>query len=521
MNAKARRAFVGIDAGTTGCTVMIFDEHGNQLGHGYKEYPCVSPRPAWSEQDVDAVWEGICAASQQATSAANLPADAYASIGFSSQRGTFITLDADKNPIGTSIVWNDGRAVAYQALFGEEISPRDYHTHTGMQLSPLWAAAKIAWLRDNEPERFEKTRWFANGQEYFLYRLGAEAWETDPASLTLNGMMEIDKLDWSDRVLALCGIGRDRLPPVGIPSGYAGKVSRAAAEATGLPEGTPLCRGAGDQQCAAIGAGVIKQGMAEFTVGTSGVMVAHLDGLDRIKGRNLWWGGHGVPNAWDIEGAAFSLGACLKWWRNTLGSDDVSESVRSGRSPYSIMVEEASKSPPGAKGLMFHSFLTSQVTPYYDAVSRGGFLGIGIYHSRPDLIRALLEGCAHEMKMVVNAFQSDIDGGITDFRLTGGGTKSNGFVQIMTDIIGLPARVTRERECTVLGAAILGAFGAGAFSSIEEAVGAMVQVEADFEPKQMNHTLYDDQHQIYRGLYEAIASAGQYQKLADFSARYY
>jgi xylulokinase len=228
-----------------------------------------------------------------------------------------------------------------------------------------------------------------------------------------------------------------------------------------------------------------------------------------------------VPNAWDIEGAAFSLGACLKWWRNTLGSDDVSESVRSGRSPYSIMVEEASKSPPGAKGLMFHSFLTSQVTPYYDAVSRGGFLGIGIYHSRQDLIRALLEGCAHEMKMVVNAFQSDIDGGITDFRLTGGGTKSNGFVQIMTDIIGLPARVTRERECTVLGAAILGAFGAGAFSSIEEAVGAMVQVEADFEPKQMNHTLYDDQHQIYRGLYEAIASAGQYQKLADFSARYY
>ena len=161
-----------------------------------------------------------------------------------------------------------------------------------MQLSPLWSAAKIAWLRDNEPDVFARTRWFANGQEYFLHRMGAEEWVTDPASLTLNGMMEIGKLDWSDRILALCGIDRDRVPPVGIPSGQAGMVSADGRGQTGLPAGIPLCRGAGDQQCAAIGAGVVDQGMAEFTVGTAGVMVAHLDGLDRIQGRNLWWGGH-------------------------------------------------------------------------------------------------------------------------------------------------------------------------------------------------------------------------------------
>ena len=133
----------------------------------------------------------------------------------------------------------------------------------------------------------------------------------------------------------------------------------------------------------------------------------------------------------------------------------------------------------------------------------------------------MLEGCANEMRMVVDAFESDIDGGITDFRLTGGGTKSNGFVQIMTDIIGKPAHVTRERECTVLGAAILGAFGSGAFATIDEAVEAMVHVEASFEPNRANKALYDDQHRIYRGLYEAIANAGQYQALADFVAKYY
>jgi len=521
MSGGATKAFVGIDAGTTGCNVMIFDERGGVLGSGYQEYPCIAPHPGWSEQDLDVVWEGICTASKQATSQAGLPAEAYQSIGFSSQRGTVCILDENKRPLANSIVWNCGRALKYQEIFSREISAWDYQTLTGMQLSPLWTAAKIAWIRDNEPALFEKTRWFANGQEYFLHRLGAEEWVTDPASLTLNGMLDIHKLDWSDRVLELCGIGRDRVPPVGIPSGMAGKVSREASLLTGFPQGVAICRGAGDQQCAAIGAGVIRQGMAEFTVGTSGIMVAHLDSLDRIKGRNLWWGGHGVPNAWDIEGGAFSLGACLKWWRNNLGRDELDVGHSSGRSPYSVMVEQAGKSPPGANGLMFHSFLSSQVTPYYDAAARGGFFGVGLYHTRQDMIRALLEGCSHEMKMVVDAFQTDIDGGITDFRITGGGSKSDGFVQIMTDIIGMPAKVTRERECTVLGAAILGACGSGFFNSIDEAVDAMVAVEASFEPNMKVRDLYDDHHAIYRGLYDALAKAGQYQNLVDFAARYH
>lgn len=517
---SATKAFVGIDAGTTGCTVMVFDEKGNGVGHGYEEYPCSSPKPGWVEQDLDAVWRGICSASRQAVQKADLPADAYHSVGLSSQRGTFAMLDEDKQPLANSIVWNCGRALEYQQRFAQEISAEDYQTHTGMQLSPLWAAAKIAWFRDHSPNVFGKTRWFANGQEYFLHRLGAEEWVTDPASLTLNGMMDIRKLDWSDRVLALCGIDRDRLPPVGIPSGVAGRLSRAAAEETGLPEGIVLCRGAGDQQCAAIGAGVIRQGMAEFTVGTSGVMVAHLDSVDRIKGRNLWWGGHAVPGAWDIEGGAFALGASLRWWRDHLGRNETDESRRSGRSPYAIMVEEAARSRPGANGVLFHSFLASQVTPYYDAVARGGFFGLGLHSERADLIRALLEGCAHEMRMVVDAFQSDIDGGIDDFRLTGGGTKSDGFVQIMTDVIGLPSKVTRERECTVLGAAILGAYGSGAFSTIDEAVESMVQVENVFDPNLQLNELYREQHAIYRGVYEAIAASGQYAAINAFAAKH-
>ncbi|MCF8481994.1 MAG: hypothetical protein K9H25_16335 [Rhodospirillum sp.] len=521
MPSRAHRVFVGIDAGTTGCTVMIFDEMGRSLGQGYKEYPCVSPRSGWIEQDMEEVWKGICEASRKAVAQADLPAEAYHSVGLSSQRGTFAMLDENKEPLGNSLVWNCGRAVGLEEEIRAEFPELGEHqTHTGMQVSPLWSAAKIMWLRKKNPDLFAKTRWFVNGQEYFLRRMGAEEWVTDPASLTLNGMMDIAKLDWSDRILTLCGIDRDRLPPVGIPSGRAGRLSRTAAEETGLPEGVILCRGAGDQQCAAIGAGVIKQGMAEFTVGTSGIMVAHLDSLDRIKGDKLWWGGHGVPGAWDIEGGAFSLGACLRWWRDILGADELMESARKGCSVYSTMVDAAQNSKPGANGVLFHSFMASQVTPHYDAVARGGFLGLGLYHERRDLIRAMLEGCANEMRMVFDAFQSDVDGGITDFRLTGGGTKSDGFVQIMTDIIGQPVKVTRERECTVLGAAILGACGSGAFDSIEEAVGSMVRLEGAFEPNSNLMPLYEEQHQIYQGFYKAAADTGQYAALNDFAQKF-
>lgn len=517
---SARKVFVGVDAGTTGCTVMIFDETGHAVGHGYQEYDCTSPQPGWIEQDMEAVWKGICSAAKQAVAQADLPVEAYHSLGLSSQRGTFAMLDADKRPIGNSLVWNCGRALKQvDGLQREFPGLNEHQAHTGMQISPLWSAAKIAWLRDKRKSDFDRARWFANGQEYFLHRMGAEDWATDPASLTLNGMMDIATLDWSDRILNVIGIDRDRLPPVGIPSGHVGTLSKRAAEETGLPAGLILCRGAGDQQCAAIGAGVIKQGMAEFTVGTAGVMVAHLDSVERIKGNKLWWGGHGVPGAWDIEGGAFCLGACLRWWRDRLGRNELDDAARRKTSVYSVMVDHAQTSRPGANGVLFHSFMASQVTPYYDAVSRGGFLGLGLYHERADLIRALLEGCANEMRMVFDAFQSDVDGGITDFRLTGGGTKSDGFVQIMTDIIGQPAKVTRERECTVLGAAILGAFGSGAFATIDEAVDAMVVVESEFEPNNNLRALYDEQHGIYRGFYEAMASSGQYAALNEFAEK--
>lgn len=514
-------AFIGIDAGTTGATVGIYDESGAEIAGGYQEYPCIYPHAGWVEQDMAAVWKGICRASKQAIKAAGLPAEAYKSVGLSSQRGTFGLLDKRKRPLVPSIVWNDGRAQAYEAKFAETLSPAEYQKQTGMPLAAAWAAAKIAWMRDNRPDVFEQTRWVVNGQEYFLYLLGADAWATDPASLTLNGMMDIRNLDWNDTVLSMCGLTRDMVPPVATTAAQAGTVSAAASRATGIPQGTPICRGAGDQQCAAVGAGVIRQGMAEFTVGTSAVMVAHVDSVDRVTSDKLFLGGHGVPGMWDLEGAAFAAGVCLRWWRDMLGIEERAQAKKARTSPYSVMVDVAMKAPAGAKGLIYHPFMQGQVTPYYDVTAKGGYLGLRLDHDRADIIRAVLEGVSNEMRMIVDTFQAGMKGGVTEFRLTGGGTKSPGFVQIMTDVIGMPAGVPKVRDCTVLGAAILGAVGAGHFSSVEEAAGAMVKLESTYEPDQANRALYEDQHELFKCGYESLVSGKAYQAMYDYNEKYF
>ena len=165
--------------------------------------------------------------------------------------------------------------------------------------------------------------------------------------------------------------------------------------------------------------------------------------------------------------------------------------------------------------------MQGQVTPYYDVTAKGGYLGIRLDHDRADIMRAVLEGVSNEMRMIVDTFQEGMKGGVTELRLTGGGTKSAGFSQIMADVIGIPAGIPKVRECTVLGAAILGAVGGGQFASVAEATDAMVSLESVVEPNKHSRALYEDQHQLFKSGYTSLSGGGAYQGMYDFNAKYF
>jgi xylulokinase len=274
---KSTEYLAGIDAGTTGTTVMLVDVDGCLAGSAYREYPCIYPHPGWVEQDVGLVWEMVCEACREVIAKAGIDPKLVRSIGISSQRGTFVCVDKDIRPLHNSIVWNDTRATVQASKLLAKIGPDEYQRVTGMPISALWTASKIMWLIENEPEIVEASHKIINGQEFLLSRLGAATLYSDPSSLTLNGMMDIGRLNWSEEIVHALGLSMDKLPPMTTPACQEGVVSEEAAASTGFSPGTPICRGGGDQQCAAIGSGIIHEGMAEITVGTAAMMVAHID----------------------------------------------------------------------------------------------------------------------------------------------------------------------------------------------------------------------------------------------------
>jgi xylulokinase len=512
---------VGIDAGTTGTTVMLVDLEGNIIGSGYKEYPCIHKHPGWVEQDINLLWSSICEASKAMFAKTGVDPKEILSLGLSSQRGTFVAIDKDWNALHDSIVWSDGRAGEEIAWIDANMGRDKYHETSGMPLSAMWAYAKYKWVRDRQPELYEKAWKFVNGQEWILHKLGSEVLFSDPASLTLNGMMDVTTLEWSKELMDLIDVDMDKLPPISTPMTQMGVISKEASLATGFAEGMPICSGGGDQQCAAIGSGVIREGLSEITIGTASVMVAHVDSCKPDPDHSVLFGGHAIPHKWDMEGLAFATGVCLRWWRDTYGGSETFVAKSMGTDAYDLITAEAAQAPPGCKGFMFFPFFSSQVTPYYHDNARGGSLGLSLIHDRSMMARAVLEGGAFELRMIVEAMEKVLGRPFEAIRLSGGGAKSKLWCQIQADMYGRPVEQLKTQECTTLGAAILGAAGAGVFTSIEEAVESMVHPFGMIEPNMANHEIYSDMFSIFRDAFLALRDAEIYNRLAKVSAKHW
>ena len=214
----------GIDAGTTGLKTIIFDLQGRAIGKDYEEYPCITPRVGWVEQDVYCLWNALCHTVKGAIANAGVDPKEIGSVGISSQRGTFFAIDENWEPLHNSIVWSDGRAVEEVQWIKENIGVEKYHKISGAPVSGAWSYAKYKWVRDHQPELYEKAWKFVNAQEWLLHKLGSEELFTDPASLALNGMMDVATLDWSKELLDAIDFDIDKLPPVKEPARQVGTV---------------------------------------------------------------------------------------------------------------------------------------------------------------------------------------------------------------------------------------------------------------------------------------------------------
>lgn len=512
---------VGIDAGTTGLKTMIFDLNGNPVAHAYRDYPCTYPHAGWSLQDPWDLWKALCETGKEAIAKAGIEANEIGSIAISSQRGTFFAIDKDWNPIEDAIVWNDVRATKEAEWVAEHFGIEKYYGIAASAMTPGFSYSKFKWVRDNRPDLYDAAYLFVNGQEWLLHQLGSEEVFTDPSSLAMNGMMDVAKLDWSDELLDAIGVSREKLPPVKSPARCVGGVSQKASELTGYAVGTPICVGGGDQQCAAIGSGIIKEGMVEITVGTAGVIVAAVDKVYDEPEHQIYFSGHANPGKWDMEGQVSMAASNLKWYRDTFCDTEKACAKLTGEDEYDIICRQAANAAVGSRGLLYFPFLQGQLVPYYCDSARAGYMGITPAHGKAEMARAVLEGVAYELNMSLVAMQRVLGRPFDVVRLSGGGAKSPLWRQIQADVYGVAVEKLKIFDCGLVGSATLGATAVGIFSSVEEGVNAMVHTDGFVEPNMANHEIYKEYFEIFRDAFLAWKNAGIHDRLFAASSKYW
>ncbi|MDD3334030.1 MAG: xylulokinase [Eubacteriales bacterium] len=507
----SEKYLVGIDLGTSGTKTVLFRQDGSVVSSATAEYPMVQPQNGWAEQDPDDWWDAAVSTLNRVLTQSGVNPSEIAGIGISGQMHGLVMLDKDGRPLRSSIIWCDQRTAAECEEITARVGAQRLIEITANPALTGFTAGKILWVRKHQPEIYEKCRHILLPKDYVRYRLtGAYATEVSDAS----GMqlLDVPKRQWSAEVLEKLEIDPSLLGKVYESCEVTGTVTKDAAEATGLAAGTPVVGGAGDNAAAAVGTGVVADGRAFSTIGTSGVVFAHTDKLSIDPKGRVHTFCCAVPGAWHVMGVTQAAGLSLKWFRDTFCDGERSVAEAMGCDPYVIMTEEASRSPIGANRLFYLPYLMGERTPHLDPDCRGVFFGLSAMHTKRDLIRAVMEGVTYSMNDCLNVLG---EMGVRPERLLacGGGGRSAFWRQMLADVMNCPVCTAQSSEGPALGVAILAGAGTGLYSSVKEACDQMIQVNAPQSPNPDSVQAYAKKYEVYRSLYPDMKEA--FKRLAN------
>ncbi len=504
----------GIDIGTTGAKCAIFDLDGNMVANAYREYICEYLRPNWIEQDVQMVVEKSMDAAKDALARNKIDASEIASIAVSTQRTCSIFIDENSNPL-KMISWQDNRTGEEVADIASKIKPVKYYEITGLPLNTTWVLTKILWVKKNMPELWAKTKKIVQLQDFMLKSLGAEDYFVDIPDAVLYGLWDNDKFEWSDEILSLFDIDKQILP---IPTKCGTKVGALSKEASlkiGFKEGTPICVGAGDQNAAAVGAGIINEGIASVSIGTGGMAIILLDKSYRDKDMKACVGSHAIYGKWQFEGYQIGAAGVFRWFRDEVAALEKQEAKENGKDVYVMLDEMISETKPGSDGLVFLPFLASSGAPRWNPDARGTFIGLTFAHDRRHLARAFMEGITLEQKDILRSMR--VTGNkIEKVRIMGGAAKSELWCQMQADMYDKEVETLKVSDAALVGAAIFAGVGVGLFKNIKQGVSRMVKIDKKYYPIKENVETYDQIYEIYCKTYETIEQNGVYKMVAEF-----
>ncbi len=504
---------VGIDVGTTGTKTIIFNMEGQIVGSGYKEYSCYYPKPNWVEQNVDMLINAVFETNRQALINSGIKPSEVVSIAASTQRACCVFVDYNDKSL-KMISWQDNRTSDEVSKIDQKLGSNEYYKITGMPNTPTWMLPKILYIRDKEPELWSKTKKHVQLQDIVLKALGADDYYTDESAIALSGIWDTDNYCWSEKILHTFDIDKEKLAKV-LPSGTKiGGISKEAAKRSGFLEGTPICVGIGDQNSAAVGAGVVYPGMLSVSLGTGGMAVAFLENKYRDpKGKTIICN-HALHGNWQFEGLQNGAAGVFRWFRDEVAALEKAQSEKDGTDVYVKLNQMIEGISVGCKGLLCMPYLAGAASPKWNLDARGMFVGLTFSHTRAHMARSCLEGISLEQKDIINSIKEN---GIkvNKVRLIGGATKSEIWNQIQADVYDTPTETLKVKDAGSLGSAMCGAVGVGLYKDIREAVDDLVKFDKRYEPIPKNVKIYEKLFGVYCDIYDALDKNGVYKRLSN------
>jgi xylulokinase len=490
------------DLGTTGNKATLYDRAGQLVGAQFHAYDTEYPHNGWAEQNPEDWWRAVCGSTQALLAQSKMPATEIACVTFSGQMMGCVALDERARPLRKAIIWADQRAVDQERWVGDHIPPEDVYRITGHRLSASYSLSKILWLRDNQPDVYRAAHKFVHAKDAVVARLTGE-FVTDPSDASGMNLYDLERGDWSVRVVEAAGLDWRQLPVVRPSTHVVGEVLAEVADEAGLAAGTPVVIGGGDGACAAAGAGVIKEGAAYNYVGSSSwIALATPQPIYDPAFRTFTFG-HVVPGMYMPTGTMQAAGISYQWMRDQLCAVELRAAESLDVSPYELMNREAENAPVGANGLIFLPYLLGERSPRWNPRARGAFVGLTIRHTRSDMLRAVLEGVTLNLRVILDAFKAR-GTVIPAMRLIGGGARGQCWNRIMADVYGIPVqRLSILEEATSMGAAVTGGVGVGVYPnfSIIEGMNPVAEV---FQPDPVSQSIYEEIYPIFETAYQAL-----------------
>lgn len=489
---------MGIDIGTSGCKAVVFDEDGRQVSMAYREYDIISMNPGWAELDTDEVMEKCFIVIRE--SASLIKPGTVTGIGISSQGEAFTLIDKEGRALCNALVSSDIRANEYIASWTAKFGEEKLYKITGHTPHPMFSLFKLLWIKENSPEIWSKAHKILCFEDLLQYRLGIEKPSMGWPLAGRTMLFDVVDHTWNNEILDKTDIRKDQLSTPLQSGTFVGYVNSKIALDLNLTENTFIVTGGHDQICSALGAGAIEPGIAVYASGTVECITPAFRRpifAEELRKNNLCTYDHAVPGIYATVAFSLTGGNILKWFRDEFGLTEVELAKKSNMNPYDLLLNQMPEKP---SRLLVLPYFTPSGTPYFDVSVKGAIFGLDLSSTREEILKALLEGVAFEIKLNLDILQQS-GYKVRELRAIGGGARSLKHLQLKSDVLGMPITVLDVTEAGCKGVAML-ARAAHTNHEISQIAGKWIKPVSQVRP--LHSDFYEKKFELYKGLYPVM-----------------